>query len=161
MGNAILKRMASGIPGDISRRNNLVVEPVQLDPAKQFSAYGLPGKFVSGKFQPIEAGDTAAAIVGFNVRVYPTQTANADGTGVNNSKIGDAMRMGFMTVKNNAGTPAFDGTVYVRVAAAAAGKPIGGIEAVADGANTVVIADCKFKGDADAAGNVEIEYKIS
>lgn len=160
MGNAILYRMPSGIPGDISRRAQSIVEAVQLNAAAAFSGYGLPGKIVGGKFVPLEAADTADKVYGFLARPYPIQTANADGSGVNSQQMGDVLRSGFMTVKNNAGVAAFDGAVYVRIAAAAAGKPIGGIEAAADGVNTVVIAGAKFKSAADASGNVEIEFNI-
>ena len=60
----------------------------------------------------------------------------------------------------NAGVAALDGQVYVRVAAAAAGKPIGGIEAAADGTNTIAITGATFMSAADASGNVEIAYNI-
>jgi len=68
------------------------------------------------------------------------------------------MRRGYMTVQNNAGVPSVEGQVYVRVAAAAAGKPIGGIEAAADGGNCVAIPNWVFCDAGDAAGNVEIRY---
>lgn len=160
MGNAILTRMPSGIPGDISRRAASIIEPVQLDPANAFAGYGLPGKFNGNKFVPIAAGDVAAAVYGFLVRPYPTQTANADGSGVNLVQMADTMRRGYMTVKCNAGVAAFNGAVYVRVANAAAGKPMGGIEAAADGGNCVAIPNCVFKAAADASGNVEISFNI-
>lgn len=48
----------------------------------------------------------------------------------------------------------------MRVAAASAGRPIGGIEAAADGSNTIAVAGCTFMGPADASGNVEIAYNI-
>lgn len=65
-----------------------------------------------------------------------------------------------MTVKLNAGTSALGGAVYVRVGAASATKPIGGIEAVADSTNTVVLTGATFMSAADADGNVEIAYNI-
>jgi hypothetical protein len=160
MGNAILYRMPSGVPGDVSRRSKSIIEPAVLDASKPFSAYGLPGKFVSGKLVPVEAGDAATVVAAFLVRPYPIQTGAADGSGVASAKIGDALRFGYMTVKNNAGTPAVQGQVYMRVANAAAGKPIGGIEA-ASTADTVAIPGCYFKDAGDASGNVEIEYKIA
>jgi hypothetical protein len=70
------------------------------------------------------------------VRPFPVQTATSGGTGIATGKILDRMRRGYMTVQNNAGVPTVEGQVYVRVAAAAAGKPIGGIEAAADGGTT-------------------------
>lgn len=160
---AILYRMASGVPGDISRKQSTLVDSHPLDRvlANAFPGYGLPGKLVAGFFTPIVAGDTAASVFGFLVRPYPT--TGLDGAGLlPNANIGLAsiMRNGYMTVKNNAGTPATGGAVYVRVATPAAGKPIGGIEAAADGANTVVVPRTYFTCPADAAGNVEIEYLV-
>lgn len=161
MSNAILFRMPSGIPGDLSRRGQGTYEPVVLDPVNAaFPGYGLPGKSVGGKFVPIAAGDVGAAVTGFLIRPYPVQTVNANGTGVSSSKIGDRMRRGYMTVVNNAGAPSVEAPVYVRVAAAAAGKPIGGIEAAADGGNCVAIPNCVFMDAGDAAGNVEIRFNI-
>lgn len=160
MGNAILYRMPSGVPGDISRRAQSVVEQVFLDPAKPFPAFGLPGKIAGGKFVPLEAGDTADVIYGLFVRPYPTQTANADGSGIGSGKVGDCLRKGFMTVYNRAGAPAFNGAAYARIAAPAGVKIVSGIEAVADGANTIAIPKCTFKDAGDASGNVEIEFNV-
>lgn len=155
--------MPSGIPGDISRKAESLVDsrPLDRNVANQFPSYGVPGKLVAGIFTPIVAGDTAASVYGFLVRPYPT--TGRDGAGLlpnANIGFGSVMRNGYMTVKNNAGTPAPMGPVYMRVAAAAAGKPIGGIEAVADGVNTVLLPRTYFTCAADAAGNVEIEYLV-
>lgn len=164
MGNAILYRMPSGIPGAVSRPSQSTIEPAILDPNNAFSAYGLFGKIASGKFIPVGAGDAATAVYGLLVRPYPTQGANASDplgsavpatTGVTN-----ILRRGYMTVKLNAGTAALGGQVYVRVANAATGKPIGGIEAAADSTNTIAITGATFMSAADASGNVEIAYNI-
>ncbi len=48
----------------------------------------------------------------------------------------------------------------MRVATGTELKPIGGIEAVADGVNTIEIKNAMFMHDADAQGNVEISYNI-
>ena len=113
---------------------------------------------------PVGAGDTATVAYGLLVRPYPTTGgAASDPLGTATppaSGIGDVMRRGYMTVKNNAGTPALNGQVYVRVAAAAAGKPIGGIEAAADSTNTIAITGAIFTNAGDAKGNVEIAYNI-
>lgn len=164
MGNAILYRMPSGIPGDISRQSQATVEPQIFDPALPFPGYGLFGKLAAGKFVPIASGDTAAVIYGLLVRPYPTTGGAGSeplGTATPPTKgVCDVLRRGYMTVKNNAGTPALGGTVYVRVAAAAAGKPIGGIEAAADGTNTVAVTGAIFMNGGDANGNVEIAFNI-
>lgn len=164
MGNAFLYRMPSGIPGDISRRANLTVESLILDSTNPFSAFGLFGKVNAGKFVPVGAGDTAAAVYGILVRPYPTQGgAASDPLGTSTPATGgiaNVMRRGYMTVKLNAGTAALAGPVYVRVANASAGKPIGGIEAAADSTNTITINGATFMGAADASGNVEIAFNI-
>ena len=165
MGNAILYRMPSGIPGDVSRPSQSTIESVLLDSANPFVGFGLFGKIVSGKFIPVGAGDAATAVYGLYVRPFPTTGGAASdplgtSTPPQGAGIGNALRRGYMTVKNNAGTPAMNGQVYVRVAAAAAGKPIGVIEAAADSNNTIAITGAIFLSAADAAGNVEIAYNI-
>lgn len=164
MGNAFLYRMPAGIPGDVTRASQSTIEPVFLDPALPFAGYGLFGKIAAGKFVPFGAGDANGADYGLLVRAYPTtggSGADPLGTSTPPTKgVADVLRRGYMTVKLNAGTASKDSQVYVRVAAAAAGKPIGGIEAVADSTNTVAITIASFIGPADASGNVEIQYNI-
>lgn len=164
MGNAFLYRMPAGIPGDVTRASQSTLEPVFLDPALPFAGYGLFGKIAAGKFVPFGAGDANGADYGLLVRAYPTTGGSGTdplGTATPQAKgVVDVMRRGYMAVKLNAGTAAKDSPVYVRVAAAAAGKPIGGIEAAADSTNTVAITIASFMGPADASGNVEIQYNI-
>ena len=163
--NAILYRMPSGIPGAISRHSQSTIEPATMDPNNPFPAYGLFGKIVNGKLIPLAAGDAAGVIYGLLVRAYPTQGGNpSDPIGAATPRaygIGDVLRRGYMTVRVNAGTAAMNGQVYVRVGGASAGKPLGGIEAVADAtpANTIVV-NAVFMSAADASGNVEIAYNI-
>ena len=162
---SILYRMLSGIAGDISRRQSSTVEPGILTPALPFAAFGVAAQVAAGKVVPFAAaGETAASLFGFLVRSYPMGGANASdplGTAVPPTVgVADLLKRGYMTVRNGAGTPALGGVVYVRVAAPAGGKPLGGVEAVADGANSVVIPNTYFTGPADASGNVEIAYNI-
>ncbi|MEN8332129.1 hypothetical protein ABFO73_14910 [Acinetobacter baumannii] len=158
MGNAYLYRMPSGIPGDISRKAHSTVEAHILK--GNFGAFGIFGKLTADGIVPLEAADTD--VYGLIVRSYPTQSAlNGIGAAVPQSGIvNDIMRRGYMTVKCNAGTAKKSGKVYVRVATGTELKPIGGIEAVADGVNTIEIKNAMFMHDADAQGNVEISYNI-
>jgi hypothetical protein len=164
MSNAFLYRMPAGVPGDVTRASQATIEPVFLNPSLPFAGYGLFGKIAGGQFVPFGAGDAAGAEYGLFVRPYPTTGGAASdplGTATPFSKgVADVLRRGYMTVKLNAGTASKDSQVYVRVAAAAAGKPIGGIEAAADSTNTVAITTASFMGAADASGNVEIAYNI-
>jgi len=156
--------MASGIPGDISRQSQATVESLILDSTNPFAGYGLFGKIANGKFVPVGAGDVATAVYGLLVRPYPTTGGAASdplGTATPPTKgVADVLRRGYMTVKNNAGTPALGGAVYIRVANAAAGKPIGGIEAAADSTNTIAVTGAIFTNAGDANGNVEIAFNI-
>ncbi|NUG30991.1 hypothetical protein C5U09_16230, partial [Acinetobacter baumannii] len=155
---AYLYRMPSGIPGDISRKAHSTVEAHILK--GNFGAFGIFGKLTADGIVPLEAADTD--VYGLIVRSYPTQSAlNGIGAAVPQSGIvNDIMRRGYMTVKCNAGTAKKAGKVYVRVATGTELKPIGGIEAVADGVNTIEIKNAMFMHDADAQGNVEISYNI-
>lgn len=161
---AFVTRMPNGIPGDSTRPSQSTIESQVFNSSLAFPGYGLPGKIASNKFVPIASGDAATAIYGFLVRPYPVTGANGSdplGTSVPpTTGVADVMRRGYINVKNNAGTPAVNGPVYVRVAAAAAGKPIGGIEAASDSTNTILISNCTFMGAADASGNVEIAFNI-
>ena len=161
MGNAYLYRMPSGIPGDVTRKSQSTIESLPMG-ATQFDGFGLFGKIAGGKVVPLATGDAATVVRGLLVRSFPTQSTN-NSMGSSTPKTGgvcDFLRRGYMTVKNNAGTTALDGQVYVRIDNAASGKPIGGIEAVADGSNTIVIAGARFMHEADAQGNVEIAFNI-
>lgn len=161
---AYLYRMPQGIPGAITRQSQSTIQAEVLNPSLPFASFGIPVKTASGKIVPFAGSETAADLFGFLVRPFPTQGANASdplGTAVpKTSGTGDVLRRGYMTVHVNAGTASPKSAVYVRIAAAAAGKPIGGIEAAADGSNTVALTGVYFSDAADANGNAEIEYNI-
>lgn len=152
MTNAILKRMPFGIAGDITRQSQAKIESQLLDPTKPFAGYGLFGKIVADKFVPIAGGEKPTDVYGLLVRPFPTQ-GNPGG-------VADVLRSGYVSVKNNAGTAALNGPVFVRIAKPTADKPVGGIEAAADGDNTIQVPGAIFAAGADADGNVEIQYNI-
>ena len=164
MSNAYILRMPAGIPGDISRKENSKVEPQVMDADYPVTLYGVPIKMVSGKMRPFTTGDDAVVPYGFSVRPYPIQGASSEALSIatppTNQPV-DVMRSGWMTIKNNAGTPANGGAVYVRVVASGeTAQPLGGVEAAADGGDCVAITGCIFTGEQDADGNVEIAYNI-
>jgi len=158
-------RMPAGIPGALSRATGQDTVSQELyDSAATFSAFGLPAKMGSnGKVQPMGAGDAATALYGILVRPYPVG-ASQDGLGVSTpatSGIANVLRRGWINVKLGGTAPATKKSqVYVRVANAAAGKPIGGFEAAADSTNTVAPAGLFFTGPADANGNAEVEFNL-
>ena len=137
-------RMPSGIPGDVSRKSHSTIESHNMP--TPVAAFGVFAKMdATGNLAALGSSDTADTVYGLIVRSYPTTSATNDlGQAVPPKGITDVLVRGYMTVKCNAG---------------ATGKPIGGIEAVADGANTIAVKG-RFMHDADASGNVEIAYNI-
>lgn len=165
---AYLKRMPAGVPGDVTRpTSSMTIEPIKLDSTTGTpTAFGVPLKIVGGLARQMGAGDAATAFYGMLVRPYPTM-----GGAVGNELLGagtpsstfpaDALRRGYMSVllSTGGGTAAKGGVVYMRVAAAAGGKPLGGIEAVADSTNTIALP-ATFMGPADANFITEIAVNI-
>lgn len=153
-------RMPSGIPGDVSRKSHSTIESHNMQ--TPVAAFGVFAKMdtTTGNIVALGYSDTADSVYGLVVRSYPTTSAtNELGEAVPLKGVNDILVRGYMTVKCNAGTAKKGGAVYVRIGAAATGKPIGGIEAVADGANTIAVK-ARFMHGADASGNVEIAYNI-
>lgn len=165
MSNALLYRMPVGIAGAISRPQDLTVEPVIINAANPFSAYGLAGKFVDGLFVPLTDGDTAAVVQGIYVRPYPT-TSTPDlvrQVGADKNFAGDALKRGYMSV--NVGSDATAITkgapVYVVVSLdSSIDVPLGGFMATSINGKTVALPNAQFTGAGDADGNAEISYKI-
>jgi hypothetical protein len=173
MGNVFTYSMPSGIPGAVNRvggGGKLDIEAVILDPNNVFPLYGLFGQIdsVTGLFRIIAAAD--AATYGPIVRPYPTQPTAAAGysgsvvlgAGAVPPTKGAAavLKSGYMTVLLYGATAAVkNGQVYVRTQNAGAGQQVGGVEAAADGGNTIAIK-AYFMGPADAAGNIEIALNI-
>lgn len=159
-------RMPAGFAGDLQRAEAATIEPQIIDSSAPPTAFGVPVKFVSGNVQPINlAADTAASVVGVNLRAYPIQGNGTDPLGTSTpptSGVTDILKRGYVNVQlNGAAAATKGGTVYVRVAGAASGKPIGGFEAASDTTNTVAMpANWYFTGPADSYGITEIAVNI-
>lgn len=159
-------RMPAGFAGDLQRAEVATIETQQIDATTPPTAFGVAVKLVSGKIQPINlAGDTAALVVGVNLRPYPIQGNGTDPLGTSTpptSGVTDILRRGYVNVQLNGTTAAAKGgTVYVRVANASAGKPIGGFEAASDTTNTIALpSNWYFTGPADSYGVTEIAVNI-
>lgn len=135
-------RMPAGFAGDLQRAEVATIESQLIDSNTPPTAFGVPVKLVSGKLQPIAAGDTASVVYGMYLRPYPIQGNGTDPLGTSTpptSGTGDVLRRGYCNAQLNGTTAAAkDAPVYMRVGNASAGKPIGGIEAAAE--NTVASA---------------------
>jgi hypothetical protein len=158
MSNSFLYRMGAGFAGAITRQEESIAEPIIIGATP--ANYGDPVKLAAdGSAIALAGAEAAADIYGFLVRPFPTQssTNTMGAVAAVAGQSGDIMRHGYMGVKVNGATAAAKGgIVYVRIANAAAGKPIGGIEAAADGGNTIIVTGAKFLGPADANGISEI-----
>lgn len=161
--------MPSGIPGATNRAEHLTVEAGLPLVGFLPPGFGLPLAIdpPTGRFRAINGADTAASVVGFLARPYPSGSlgTTSDGLGfITNfgtyAGVINVMRRGYMTVLvGGVAAATKGGTVYVRIAAPSAGKPLGGLEAAADGVNTIAI-DSKtyWQGPADAQGNGELMF---
>lgn len=170
MAQIITNSMPIGMPGDLSR-SHAIVESYNQNVALPVVGFGLPVKAGAGAPDTVTGfttGDAATAIVGWLVRQNYSQSGQIPVTpeafGVATPPVTgpcSVMKQGYMVVKLNGGAAVTKGSaVYVRVAAAAAGKPIGGVEGAADSTNTVLLTDCEFMGAADSEGNAEIRYRV-
>lgn len=166
MTQVITNSMPLGVAGDITRSGDGLAVESQTMGATPLTSYGLPAKLVSGAITGIVAGDTAGLILGFLVRANPSQGGNAGNQsfGAGTPPLAGAtvslLKSGYIAVQNNAGTPAKEGAVYVRIANPSGAKVVGGIEAVADGVDTIQVANCVFTGAADATGVAEIRFNV-
>lgn len=159
-------RMPAGFAGDLQRAEVATIETQLIDSTAPPTAFGVPVKLVAGKIQQINnAADTAASVYGVNLRAYPIQGNGTDPLGTSTPPTSgptDILKRGYFNATLG-GTAAATkgGTVYVRVAGAAAGKPLGGFEAAADSTNTVAMPpNWYFTGPADANGITEIAVNI-
>lgn len=165
-------KLPAGIPGTIHRMENAEVITETTDPSLPLPAFGIPVAIgsVNGRVRPIAGGDTDATVYGFNVRTFPGSAPtdfNAQGLGQSvpaagpNPRNVSIMIRGFMNVKvNGPVAPLKMGPVFVRVANGTADKPVGGVEAAADGGNTILLTRSYFRGPTDAFGNTEIAFRI-
>lgn len=163
---AFLYRMDAGVPGALTRGEDLCKTETNLfNSSLPFSAYGLPGKIASGKFVPFAGGEAGTDMYGFLVRPYPTQSTPAVSSAIGSVAPGVdqpavVLKSGYISaVLNNSTDAAKNGTVYIRIAVGT-GSIIGGVEAAADGVNTIVMPNAYFTGPKDANGNVEIAYNL-
>lgn len=122
--------------------------------------FGTPVKLSSGSVVPMGAGDTAAAFLGIASKEiksafdYTNQGVGAYAPGEATS----VFQRGSINVICQRGTPSYGGAVYLRITANASypSAVVGGLEASADGDNTIQIPNCAWQGGADANGVAEL-----
>ncbi len=155
-----------GIAGGVTRPRDLTIEPATLNYQKQFSSYGLPGKYVNDQFVPLESGDTADLIKGILVRPFPiTSAQDLAYIGVNVNQSGDNLKRGYVCVAASAGTATTakkGDPVYVRVAGGTTASPVGTFVLTPDetATNTPQLPNAEVMGAGQADGLIEIAYNI-
>jgi hypothetical protein len=158
MRNQIIgKTMFHGYAGSFSRQPDTIID---THPAGGAIAFGGAVVYSNGAVVTPGASATAADFVGVAVRETKSATNYLDqneGSYVQYDAV-PVLKRGCVNVICQNGTPALDGTVYVRVAenASIPGAVVGGFEAAADGANSVALTNAKWKGGKDGNGVAEI-----
>lgn len=160
-GTTIGKSLTFGYPGQIARNSGHIV---RTHPVKQGAGniyFGDPVIIdTDGYAVKMGAGAAANDFAGVLARrvqqatIYPDQSAVSCAPG----DAADVMEIGAITVECHVGAPKVGGAVYVRIAynAAVPAGVVGGFEAMADGANTVQLTNCKWGTGADADGVAEL-----
>ncbi len=161
---AYLTRMPAGIPGEVNRVENAVIEPLGITPfgtSGHPTAFGIPivVDATTGNGRAVTTTDDAGHIYGLLVRPFPAFSSQ-DALGVSTPPTEgpiDVLRFGYMTVKLSGSTAAVKGAqVYVWKSAAASTHIQGGFEATDPSTDGFAIS-ATFMGPADASGNVEIQ----
>lgn len=160
---SFLYRAPSGVPGDITRPDDTVVEPGLLNADESPTEFGAPVKIVSGKFEKIASADDETVFAGILSRVAPsiagdTAQSYASGTPNTNSVQGIVVS-GYVNVLCPVGNPARGGIVYMRVTADT-GKLVGDLEATSDTTLSVALVGVTWASDGKDSGNIaEIRIK--
>jgi hypothetical protein len=168
-GQVIGTSLSKGYPGSIARGGSVPYisnravkastadiafgDPVVLDT----TAPGTWVKFAGSVPGPANA---AADFAGVAVRTVKQATAYQAYPAVAVYTAGepcDVVMTGRVMVQCNYGTPAIDGTVYVRITANGANTIISGFEATADGGNSLALTNAKWASGPDANGVAELD----
>ena len=130
-----------------------------IDPSNPPTAYGqaVAAEPANGWAIPIRPPCIAGEILGVLVRSAADVAALAPPT----SGRLDVMYAGYVAVQVGGSTAPFDGCpAYVRTGAQSQGKPLGGIEAAADGANTLQLRGAYFTGPSNSNGVAELALNV-
>ena len=152
-----------GIPGAVTRPDNVNIEPAMLVAASAVFAqsFGIPMKYVTGGIQQFNGGaETPASFAGILVREVPSISGNllsglAD-TVPNPEQPQGLLVRGYCSVVCLTGTPVRGGAVYVQIAAQS-GRPVGSFHTTDDGADAILLDDVIWAVDGkDSDNNAEI-----
>lgn len=149
--------MPHGMAGSYARQPDMIVNTFAAGGACPF---GAPLVLADGKVVLFTADSTAADFVGIAAREFKSALTFLDqGEGFyDENEAASVFQRGCINVICQKGTPAYGGSVYIRIAENASYPTaiVGGFEAEADDTNTVEIPFCKWMGPADANGVAEL-----
>ena len=149
--------MPHGFAGSYARQPDMIVNTAPLG-GTAVIPFGTPlVRGENGAVIPMGTGNTGNQFIGVAGREVKSQTEFF------NQNVGlytpeesvSVFQRGCINVKCQKGSPAMDGTVYVRVVASGS-YVVGGFEAEADGTNTVALSNAQWNGPADNNGVAEL-----
>ena len=153
----------AGVIGDPSRFDLRLIEPGTLDTVNVPTAFGVPVNSVNGKYQAIQAGQTAANFFGVLSRLAPSiggDTAQAFNTGTPNQELNQGiLKQGYILIECLLGVPVKDQPVYMRVVENLPNL-VGAFEATSVPGENVILPNASFAVSGVDASNVT-EIRVS
>lgn len=149
--------MSHGFSGSYARQPDMIVNTAPLG-GTAIIPFGTPlVRGEGGVVIPMGTGNTGGQFIGVAGREVksPAEFFNQNVGQYAPEEPVSVFQRGCINVKCQKGSPAIDGTVYVRVAASG-NYVVGGFEAEADGTNTVALVNAQWNGPADNNGVAEL-----
>lgn len=149
--------MSHGFAGSYARQPDMIVNTAPLG-GTAIIPFGTPlVRGEGGAVIPMGTGNTGSQFIGVAGREVksPAEFFSQSVGQYAPQEAVSVFQRGCINVKCQKGSPAIDGTVYVRVTASGH-YDVGGFEAEADGANTVALVNAQWNGPADNHGVAEL-----
>lgn len=149
--------MSHGFAGSYARQPDMIVNTAPLG-GTAIIPFGTPlVRGEGGAVIPMGTGNTGNQFIGVAGREVksPAEFFSQSVGQYAPEEAVSVFQRGCINVKCQKGSPAIDGTVYVRVAASG-NYVVGGFEAEADGTNTVALVNTQWNGPADNNGVAEL-----
>lgn len=149
--------MSHGFAGSYARQPDMIVNTAPLG-GTTVIPFGTPlVRGEDGAVIPMGTGNTGGQFIGVAGREVksPAEFFSQSVGQYAPQEAVSIFQRGCINVKCQKGSPAIDGTVYVRVAASG-NYVVGGFEAEADGANSVALVNAQWNGPADNNGVAEL-----
>ena len=157
-----LYQAPSGVPGDVTRKDESNIEPAML--VSPYPAnYGTAMKFAVGAngtgVTPMVAADVATSFCGVLTRSAPSISGSSVNENIsvnlpNSSEVQGLCTRGYVSVFCNAGTPVRGQPVYI-VQTASTGHPAGSFETTSNGGNNIPLTGTEVGNVTWAADGID------